>query len=62
MSDGELELVIFVCDKCGKHLVQALPAARVLCRKCNHWVDQQSRGCKTYSAAIEKYSVSVICK
>lgn len=64
MSDGEseLELVNFICDKCGKNLVQALPAARVLCRQCDHWVGQQPRGRKVYGTAIEKYSLSVVCR
>jgi len=62
MSDGEIELVNFTCDKCGKNLVQALSAARVLCRQCDHWVVQQSRGHKMYGTAIEKYSMSVVCK
>ena len=62
MSDGEMELVNFVCDKCGKSLVQTLPAARVLCRKCDHWVEQQSRGRKIYGAAMQKYNVSVVYK
>lgn len=62
MNDVELELVNFVCDKCGKNLVQTLPAARVLCRKCDHWVEQQSRGRRVYGAAIQKYSMSVVCK
>lgn len=62
MSDGELELVHFVCDRCGRNLVQALPAARVLCRKCDHWVGQQSQGRKVYGTTIQKYSMSVVCK
>jgi len=62
MSDGEMELVNFTCDKCGRNLVQTLPAARVLCRQCDHWVEQQSRGRKVYSTAIQKYSMSVVCK
>lgn len=62
MSDGELELVNFVCDKCGRNLVQTLPAARVLCRKCDHWVEQQSREHKAYGTAIQKYSMSVVFK
>lgn len=62
MNDEELELVNFVCDKCGRILVQTLPAARVLCRKCDHWVGQQSRGRKACSAAIQIYSMSVVCK
>jgi len=62
MNDGEIELVNFKCDKCGKNLVQTLPAAHVLCRKCNHWVEQQSRGSKVYGTSIQKYSMSVVCK
>ena len=62
MSDGQLELVNFICDKCGKNLVQALPTARVLCRKCDHWVEQQSRGHKMYGNVFQKYSVSVVYK
>lgn len=60
--ESELELVNFICDKCGRILVQTLPAARVLCRKCDHWVIQQSRGHKVYDTAVQKYSISVVCK
>lgn len=62
MGERELELVNFVCDKCGQVLVQALPAARVLCRKCDHWVEQPSGGRKACGIAIQKYSMSVVCK
>jgi len=62
MQNEEFELVNFVCSKCGQVLVQALPASRVLCRKCNHWVAQELRGRKVYNAAIKKYSMSVVCK
>lgn len=58
----ELELVNFICDKCGQVLVQALPAARVLCRKCDHWVGQQPKNHKVYGVAMRKYSMSVVCK
>jgi len=61
MNNDEIELVNFKCDKCGKNLVQTLPAARVLCRECNHWVKLQSSG-RTYGIAIQKYSMSVVCK
>ena len=62
MNDVELELVNFICDKCGRNLVQTLPAAQVLCRKCNHWVEQQSREHKIYGTAMQKYNMSVVCK
>ncbi len=62
MTDCEIELVNFKCDKCGRNLVQTLPAARVLCRECDHWVEQQSRGLKVYGTTIQKYSMSVVCK
>ncbi|WP_378957009.1 hypothetical protein [Pelosinus sp. sgz500959] len=62
MHNEEFELVNFVCSKCGQTLVQALPSSRVLCRKCNHWVEQESRGRKIYGAGIKKYSMSVVCK
>lgn len=58
----ELQLVNFICDKCGQVLVQALPAARVLCRKCDHWVGQQSRTGKVCNVAMQKNSISVVCK
>lgn len=62
MDNEEFELVNFVCSKCGQLLVQALPSSRVLCRKCNHWVEQQARERNVYSASIKKYSMSVVCK
>ena len=62
MGELELELVNFVCDKCGQILVQTLPGARVLCRKCDHWVGQQSKSRKVCGIAMKKYSMSVVCK
>ncbi|MBC8015161.1 MAG: hypothetical protein H7X79_05385 [Sporomusaceae bacterium] len=62
MGELELELVNFICDKCGQVLVQTLPAARVLCRKCDHWVGQQSKNHKICGVAVQKYSMSVVFK
>ena len=62
MDNQELELVNFVCERCGKNLVQALPAARVLCKNCDHWVEQIPKNYKTYVGTMVKYSMSIVCK
>ena len=62
MSERELELVNFICEKCGKNLVQALPAARVLCKSCDHWVEHMPRGYGVYVGDDSRYSMSIVCK
>jgi len=62
MNERELELVNFVCERCGKNLVQALPAARVLCRNCDYWVEQVPKNYRTYVGTMAKYSMSIVCK
>lgn len=62
MYNEEFELVNFICTKCGENLVQALPSSRVLCKKCNYWVEQQAKEETVYDASIRKYSMSVVCK
>ncbi|HML89082.1 MAG TPA: hypothetical protein PKA28_11615 [Methylomusa anaerophila] len=43
MEKQEVELVHFVCEKCGRMLVWTLPSAQVLCQQCGQWVRQQQR-------------------